>query len=184
MNDPIETLVNNNLALAHSMALMFGVSDEVVSDAMYGLYKAATRYDASKGYTFATFAHSVIKRTILNGIRSRKNNCICLTDINSEDSTIEAVDYRTANTSDTAGILVCCGRCSRRRRTRGSAGQIFRRRIVRGHGQTPGDHPPVRTRPNGKRRFETPKERQVRRIYLNSAALFKRRDKNDPNQLF
>ncbi len=62
-------LVEVNLGLAYSMVSRFtsaqADADELVSEAMYGLYRGVERYDPWKGYRFSTYACNCIARACL-----------------------------------------------------------------------------------------------------------------------
>lgn len=75
--DPAQ-LVEDNLKFAHWMTRRAKPGryagetyDEVLSDALLGLFEAARRFDPSLGFTFATYASRCIWTTIYNGRRRR-----------------------------------------------------------------------------------------------------------------
>lgn len=68
----IEKLVNDNLKLAHWMVEKYARRlerwmdrDEITSNAMLGLFDAAKEFDATKGFTFSTFARFHFRNRIL-----------------------------------------------------------------------------------------------------------------------
>lgn len=69
-----ESLINNNIRLAISIAQKFRFEEDYESVAMIGLVKAANTFDMSKDIRFATYATRVITNEILMYIRKEKRS--------------------------------------------------------------------------------------------------------------
>lgn len=85
-------LIEDNIGIAYWMANKWEHKqdildrDELVSEALYGLTKAATKYDSSRNAKFATYAKISIDSDIIDLLRANKRkqqirNTVELTDI-------------------------------------------------------------------------------------------------------
>ncbi|WP_312432737.1 sigma-70 family RNA polymerase sigma factor [Lacrimispora sp.] len=69
-----DSLINNNIRLAISVAQKFSFEEDYESVAMIGLVKAADTFNLDKDIRFATYASRVISNEILMFIRKSKKN--------------------------------------------------------------------------------------------------------------
>ena len=71
-------LVQENMGLAYTVHHRFAVGpachdkDDLLSEAMFGLIRAVRRFNPWKGFTFSTYAYSVITRALM---RRKKREC-------------------------------------------------------------------------------------------------------------
>lgn len=78
--DTINRLVEENQRLAYYLAHRWAkkltryplTQNEIESDCLYGLFKAARTFDESKGYRFATYATHCINNEVLQTLRKYK----------------------------------------------------------------------------------------------------------------
>lgn len=72
-----KVLVERNMRLAVNIANSFSNTeiedDDLLSIALYGLVKAAKKFNPLFGYEFSTFSIPVIRNEILHELRKRKN---------------------------------------------------------------------------------------------------------------
>ena len=69
----VRTIVHKTVQNLNEFCLQYSITkDEVYSLGFYGLYKAISRFDISKGYKFATYASRVIENEIRLFIRNNK----------------------------------------------------------------------------------------------------------------
>lgn len=71
-----QELFNTNINLAYFTLRKYfpwyADDEDVKQICLIGLWKACTKFDPNKGYTFSTFAVEVIRRSMLNFLRSEK----------------------------------------------------------------------------------------------------------------
>lgn len=76
----VERLVEDNVKLAYYIANKWLIrlsdynltQDELVSECMFGLFKAAKYFDSEKGFQFATFATKAMDNQVLMMLRTQK----------------------------------------------------------------------------------------------------------------
>ena len=77
----MRNIIEDNINLAFSFAHNFNKQrewktkyeyEEVISDCLLGLVKAAKNYDQSMGISFSTFAHICMKNEVLMSLRQKK----------------------------------------------------------------------------------------------------------------
>ncbi len=82
LNEERRMLAENYIGLAHKIACGYRYSamdmEEIDSAALFGLVKAASVYDASTGFKFATVATVIIRNEILMELRKSRKQSVCI----------------------------------------------------------------------------------------------------------